>query len=271
MIPGYERILYILISGVWTPIGCLTSNGMEESVEFLPSTVRDSGGWRTIRPTNQSYSIDFAGIQYNTDGDLTKISYDRLKELKRNRTLIQWKLEALDSLLIDLGYGYITDIGEQAPTGELLSFEGTIQGYGAPSTSNDGELPPNDPPTAPILDSDLKPQGSVEYIELTWSGATDDFGISGYEIRLNSTDGTTDLIFDVGLVNMYEYYSWAWGYFYQFNVRAYDESGQRSPWSNAKSNNFIASGGSPDAVLFNDSAGTVYALNELGAIEFNEA
>ena len=51
------------------------------------------------------------GIIINTNfngGDFTKVSYDRLRELKRNRTLIEWKSEDVDKTFVDSGKGYIT-------------------------------------------------------------------------------------------------------------------------------------------------------------------
>lgn len=127
---GDVRILYILSGGEYVPIGCLTSNNLEESVEILQTTTRTSGGWKTGVPTNQEYSIPFEGIQeHDEDGIIT---YYDLKVLKRNRTRIQWKIKG-GGLAEDAGYGYITAINESNSVGEFLLFSGTIQGYGEPT------------------------------------------------------------------------------------------------------------------------------------------
>ena len=90
-INGSNRILYIKIDETYLPIGCLTSDSFSESVEMLTTTTRDNAGWATSTPTTQSYNISFDGLIINTffnGGDFTKISLDKLRDLKRNRTLI---------------------------------------------------------------------------------------------------------------------------------------------------------------------------------------
>lgn len=129
---GAIRILYIKDATVWHPVACLSSNPISEFVETIPTTTRASGGWETSVATSQSYTIDFEGIQILTSsaGDDTKLSYDTLKEKKRDRTLIEWKIEDTGLIFSDTGSGYITAIGEANEVGGLLTFNGTIQGYG---------------------------------------------------------------------------------------------------------------------------------------------
>jgi hypothetical protein len=127
---GDVRILSIRVEGEYVPVGCLTSNNLEESVETLPTSTRASGGWRTSVPTTQEYSIPFEGVQEHDD--ITILNYTDLKQLKRNRTRIEWQIDG-GGLNIDTGYGYITNINESNQTGEFLLFSGTIQGYGEPT------------------------------------------------------------------------------------------------------------------------------------------
>ena len=97
-IDGSNRLLYIKWDGVYLPIGCLTGDSFSESSEMLDTTTRDNAGWKTSVPTLQSYNISFDGLVINTSnigGDQTKISYDRLTLLKRNKTLIEWKKKNL--------------------------------------------------------------------------------------------------------------------------------------------------------------------------------
>jgi len=92
---GEERILYIKLEGVYIPIGCLTDNSFSESSETIDTTTRDNAGWATNKPIMQSYSITFSGIQVNSTiagGNFNVASYDRLKELKRYRQLLEWKI-----------------------------------------------------------------------------------------------------------------------------------------------------------------------------------
>jgi hypothetical protein len=135
MILGDERILYLKLNGVFAPVGCLTDNSFEESSDTLDTTTIENNGWKTSRATNQSYSISFNGIQLNSTlagGDFTKISYDKLKELKRTRVVLDWKIQGATFPLVDYGKCIITDLSEAAPVGELLTFSGSLQGYGQP-------------------------------------------------------------------------------------------------------------------------------------------
>lgn len=137
-INGSLKVLYIKWDGEFLPVGCLTSNSFSESSETLDVTTRDNGGFRTAIPTMQSYSISFDGLIINTrfsGGDFTKVSYDRLRQLKRNRTKIEWKTQDTDLTFIDSGFGYITELSDSANIDEFISFNATIQGYGAPTST----------------------------------------------------------------------------------------------------------------------------------------
>ena len=132
---GEDRILYVKINGAYLPIGCLTDNSFDESVEFLDTTTRDNGGWNTSRPLNQQYSISFNGVQVNSTlagGNFNVASYDKLKQLKRNRQLIDWKIQGTVYPIVDYGKGYIGSISEANAVGEFMTFTGSITGYGQP-------------------------------------------------------------------------------------------------------------------------------------------
>ena len=135
MINGTDRILYIKWNDDFLPIGCLSSDSFDESVDMLDTTTRDNQGWKTSTPTNQSYNISFDGLVINTNfsgGDFTKISYDRLRVLKRNRTLIDWKIQDFLGICKDTGKGYITNLSDSANLDEFITFSASIVGYGQP-------------------------------------------------------------------------------------------------------------------------------------------
>lgn len=129
---GDVRILSIYsdTESDYVPVGCLLSNNLEETVEILNTSTRASGGWRTSIPTTQEYRIPFEAVQSRTD-TLT-LGYVDLKQLKRARTRIQWKISG-GGLPEDTGYGYITSINESNSIGEFLLFSGEIIGYGEPT------------------------------------------------------------------------------------------------------------------------------------------
>lgn len=144
---GDDRILYLKINGNWLPIGCLTSNSITESSELLQTTTRDNDGWATSRPTMQNYSISFDGLQINTTisgGNFEAASYDRLKLLKRNKTLLDWKIQGTIFPVVDYGKCYINELSEASSVDDLLTFSGTLTGYGKPLVRSLGEFVLND-------------------------------------------------------------------------------------------------------------------------------
>ena len=141
MIDGAYRLLFLKWEGVYLPIGCLTSDSFSESSEMLDTTTRDNGGWKTSTPTMQSYNINFEGIIINTNfsgGNFVKISLDRLRVLKRNRTLIEWKTQDTNLTFVDSGKGHITSLSDSATSDEFITFSAEIEGYGEPISASGG-------------------------------------------------------------------------------------------------------------------------------------
>ena len=65
---------------------------------------------------------------------------------------------------------------------------------------------------------------------LVWNQATDDFGIVGYQIRVEGSDGRSEII-DVPVSFQYTEQV-PDGVTYRYNVRAVDTIGQVGAWSN---------------------------------------
>jgi len=140
-INGEDRILYIKYNGVYMPVGCLTGNGITEDVEMIDTTTRDNKGWKTQKPLVQSYSVSFSGVQINTTvvgGNFGIASYDKLVTLKRNKLLLEWKLQGSKYPVVDYGFAHITTIESSENVGEFMSFSGTLQGFGIPLTTSLG-------------------------------------------------------------------------------------------------------------------------------------
>ena len=129
-INGTYRILYIKSGDAWFPVGCLTSNSFEESSEMLGTTTRDNvDGWTSSIPTNQSYSINFEGILTQDQESAIYLTYSDIKSFKRNRTLIEWKIDD-DYGNDDSGYAYIQSLSTANAVDEFVSFSGTMVGSG---------------------------------------------------------------------------------------------------------------------------------------------
>ena len=139
---GEDRLLYIKVNGVYLPIGCLTANSIEEQSEFIDTTTRDNGGWSTSRPVLQNYTLNFSGLQVNTTlggGNFNIASYDKLRDFKREKVLLDWKLQGTFYPIVDFGKCYIQNLSDTENIGEFLSFSGTAVGFGPPLTQALGE------------------------------------------------------------------------------------------------------------------------------------
>ena len=130
-INGDIELLYFKIDGIYTPIGCLTSNSFNEEVDMLNTTTRQDAGWESSRPTMQRYSISFAGLVTDDINFSGVVSYASIRNLKRQRTLIDWKISRGNGY-DDYGQAYITNISDSAEVESFVSFEGSMVGYGSP-------------------------------------------------------------------------------------------------------------------------------------------
>lgn len=138
-VDGVYKLLYIKVSGTFFPIGCLTDNSFEESVEMIDTTVRtNTDGWATSRPTKQQFSASFSGL-IDVDSSATIVGFRDIQALKRGRTKIEWKIENSQGGKVDYGEGYITSLSDAATIDEFISFSGTITGYGQPQIADGGK------------------------------------------------------------------------------------------------------------------------------------
>ena len=154
---GQDRILYIKVLGNYLPIACLQDNPFSETSEFIDTTTRDNAGWTTSRPNMQSYNISFNGLQVVTSvagGNFNVISYDKLKQLKRSRSLLDWKIEG-DFPIVDYGKCYISELSEATPVDEFLSFSGSLIGFGIPLTTTKGSEVLNSGNPLEVVTTDL--------------------------------------------------------------------------------------------------------------------
>ena len=249
MLLGRDQILYIRISVAdpWTPIGCLTTDGFNESAEMLDTTTRDNKGWSTSVPGRQSYNITFSGVQIKTT--TTPFSYDFLTLFKRNKVRLYWKREIASQGLEQVGQGYIVSLSETADVGDYLSFDGEMVGYGLPVSSVDTQ-----PPTAPTLGLGVQTE---DYITLIWSESTDDVGVAGYNIYRNNTIYVTvgpveTFYLDYGIID---------GQKYSYNVSAFDIAGNESALSNKVLSNTASKPGA-NYLLFENDINAVLLLED---------
>ena len=128
MIDGTYNILYINAGDGFFPVGNLVSNSLNESIDTIDSTTRDNSGWKTQTLTNQSYNLEFNGLVSNAIST-TKINYETIKNIKRNKQIIDWKVSD-SQLSIEGGKAQITSLSNESSTDEFVSFSASLQGYG---------------------------------------------------------------------------------------------------------------------------------------------
>jgi predicted secreted protein len=139
VIKGKESLFYIKKNDVWFPVGCLTSSPLSEDMEMIGTTTRDNNGWKTGFPTNQSYTIALNGLMVMDDDDSNNniLSYRELRRMKRNKELIEWKRKTLEGYYVDQGSAFITSISDSDEADGFITFQATLQGFGAPVESNE--------------------------------------------------------------------------------------------------------------------------------------
>lgn len=226
-IKGKHRLLYIKRPGdpAFRRVGFLLVNSWNTSVGFLPTTTRNNKGYKTQRPVEKESTIAFTAVLFQ-DGDLAaKLGYKELREMLDLDELFTWKLEAAGESFTDVGRGHLQSLGEAADWQDSVFFEGSILNYGKPFSDVD-----TTPPTTPVLYSSQDPDGPSAL--LTWTPVTDNNLVAGYQLRKVQGSGTE--IIDVGNLTSYTDTSVAYLSNYEYNVRAYDITGNYSGWSNKR-------------------------------------
>lgn len=137
-IKGEESLFYIKKNDVFFPVACLTSSPMSEDVELISTTTRENEGWNTNLPTNQSYNIDLSGLMIMDDSDSGNevLSYRELRNMKRNRELVEWERRTLGGYYIDSGKAHIISISDSDEADGFITFSASLKGYGKPDQSN---------------------------------------------------------------------------------------------------------------------------------------
>lgn len=126
-IKGNDKIVFIKRSGVYTPVGCLTVNGISEESEVFDTTTRNSQGWKTSLPDLQGFTITLEGVQIR---NANLIDIDTLKALKRAQQRISWGIGSASDEIEEEGKGYIIQIEDNAEVNQNATFSATIQGWG---------------------------------------------------------------------------------------------------------------------------------------------
>ena len=111
-----------------TPVGCLLSNNLAESISFIKTCKSTQNMAQTQLPQLHSYSVSFEAV-YATDQAI--IGWDELKDLGRSRTMMDWSMINTDTNEGDAGEGFLESLEISGTSEDFVKFTGVITGYGA--------------------------------------------------------------------------------------------------------------------------------------------
>jgi hypothetical protein len=110
-----------------TPVGCLLSNNLSESVSFLKTCKSTQDMAQKQLPQLHSYSINFEAV-YTKDQAI--IGWDELKSLGRSRKIMNWSMINTDTNEGDAGEGFLESLEISGTSEDFVKFTGVITGYG---------------------------------------------------------------------------------------------------------------------------------------------
>ena len=115
------------------PVGCLTSNSLSETIQFLRTCKTTEKGAGKSLGTLHSYSIPFECVYSN---DIAIINYNDLKAFGRDRQKVAWSMVNDETGEGDEGFAFIESLDITGNTDDFIKFTGTLTGYGAISDYN---------------------------------------------------------------------------------------------------------------------------------------
>ena len=110
------------------PVGCLTSNSLAVTIQFIQTCKTTAKGAIKSLGTLHSYSIPFEAVYVK---DLAVITYQDLTVLGRNREMIEWDLvDDEPGGIMEAGFAYIENLQLTGNVEDFIKFTGTLTGYG---------------------------------------------------------------------------------------------------------------------------------------------
>lgn len=120
---GDDIVLYIKTINGYLPVMCLLDNPIDEGTEVIETTSRGSGGFRSYIGGIQDYSVSFSA---HVIVDSNLVSYEHIKQLKRDITVFDWIMRNGDYSFSETGKGFISSLSVQNSSKELVTFSATI-------------------------------------------------------------------------------------------------------------------------------------------------
>ena len=134
-IKGLNVILFIHDGTDYLPIGCLTSNSTNESVETNTGTVTKCNP--NPAPVLGAYSYTKSFDAEAIEDVSTKLSVEAAQKLMRSKAKakesVYWKeviTYADESTKETFGEAFLTELPSEAPADGMVTFSGTLSGIG---------------------------------------------------------------------------------------------------------------------------------------------
>ncbi|MGN6436875.1 MAG: phage tail tube protein [Agriterribacter sp.] len=137
---GKELVLELRAAGVgsFKFVVCETDSSFSGTTNTNSTSSKCDGGTPQIGLGTSDYTIDFNGVIRVDPNLTTQLTYQQM--------LVWWKKQQLldfrrnnSGVVQQEGQGYITAIGDSAPTDDLVSFSFTLTGVGELQVYGDGE------------------------------------------------------------------------------------------------------------------------------------
>lgn len=132
---GKNEILEIKVASAWLPVGCLTTNSINRTIDVQDGTVTKCDDSPAPVLGRKTYEVTFDAVA--VEDNTTKASYlamvTAMNDSHANNTAINWRIATKDSASVityEYGRAYLTSLSKEAPVDGEVTFSGTLQGIG---------------------------------------------------------------------------------------------------------------------------------------------
>lgn len=135
MFLGSDQILYVNTPEGFVRVAFVEEHTLAESTSFLSGVTRLTNGWGVNVPLSQSFTVSVRAVLTTNifeNDTLVKTNIEFLRAAKRNRELVDLRIETISQNHRHSLRGYISDLSETSPSGGFVRFTLNMIGEGEP-------------------------------------------------------------------------------------------------------------------------------------------
>lgn len=119
---------------VWLLMVCSTSDGFSGSTDAVTTSTKCDDGWVSSLPGDKSWSFSHSALASSVPGS-GQMSFKEIEDLWIAGTIGEFKMESTEAAddYYWFGTGWISELNEEAPSGEYVTVDITITGTGTPA------------------------------------------------------------------------------------------------------------------------------------------